>query len=99
LFSSKSVYDEIMNPGVRDVRTPDLSNGYMPMKIKIFVWMCFRGGANSSKTDLKAKGWPGNPSCSVRGEFETANHIILGCPLSLSLSLQLAVVKRNFGLG
>lgn len=43
--------------------------------------MCFRGRIQV-KANLKAKGWPGIPSCRLCGELETANHMIFGCPLS-----------------
>ena len=28
--------------------------------------------------DLKAKGWPDEPSCKTRGELESAKHLLLG---------------------
>ena len=80
-YTSKSMYEEVVNPGVRDLRMLDMWKSNMPLKVKIFVWMCLRGRIQVA-VDLKAKGWPGKPSCKLCGELETANHLIFGCPLS-----------------
>ena len=33
-------------------------------------------------TELKKKGWPGEPTCKLCGEPETSDHLVFGCPLS-----------------
>jgi hypothetical protein len=43
--------------------------------------MCFRGRIQV-KSELKHKGWPGEPGCKLCGELETAEHLIFHCPLS-----------------
>jgi hypothetical protein len=80
-FSSKSLYHELTNSGVKDVHMMDMWKSNMPMKIKIFVWMCFRGRIQVA-ADFKAKNWPGDPCCKLCGELETAGHLIFNCPLS-----------------
>ena len=53
----------------------------MPLKHKIFTWMCYRGRIQVTE-NLKEKGWPGEPGCSLCGELETANHLVFCCHVS-----------------
>ena len=92
-FSSQSLYREILNPGVVDARMRDLWKENVPLKIKIFVWMCFRGRIQVT-AELKKKGWPGDPICKLCGESETAAHLIFNCPLSHFLWW---AIKETFG--
>ena len=80
-YTSKSMYEEVVNPGLRDTRMVDMWKSNMPLKVKIFVWMCVRGRIQVAK-DLKEKGWLGEPSCKLRGEEESADHLVFSCPLS-----------------
>jgi hypothetical protein len=80
-YTSKSLYMEILNHRVRDEKLVLLWKSKMPLKNKIFVWMCFRGRIQV-KSELKNKGWPGEPGCKLCGELETADHLIFQCPLS-----------------
>ena len=93
LYSSKSLYQEILNPGVVDIEMRNLWKSNLPLKIKIFVWMCFRGRIQVTK-ELKAKNWPGDPVCKLCGEWETADHLIFHCPPSHFLWWAL---KETFG--
>ena len=76
--------EEVVNPGLRDPRMVDMWKSNMPLKVKIFVWMCVRGRIQVAK-DLKAKGWPGEPSCKLCGEEESANHLVFSCPCLISV--------------
>jgi hypothetical protein len=80
-YTVKSLYLEMLNPGVRDWNFNILWKTKMPLKIKKIAWMCFRGRIQV-KSDLKAKGWPGDPGCKLCGELETSGHLIFECPLS-----------------
>ena len=80
-YTAKSMYEEVVNPGIRDVRMLEMWKSNMPLKVKIFVWMCIRGRIQVAK-DLKDKGWPGEPGCKLCGELESVDHLIFNCPLS-----------------
>ena len=80
-YTSKSLYEAVVDPGVKDLCMMDMWKSNMPLKIKKFVWMCLRGQIQVAK-DLKSKGWPGEPGCKLCGKLESVNHLIFGCPLS-----------------
>jgi hypothetical protein len=53
----------------------------LPMKVKIFCWMYFRGRIQVTK-ELQKKGWLSELGCVYRGEQATADHLIFSCPVS-----------------
>lgn len=79
--ASKSLYLEILDPGVKDTQMLDLWKSNIPLKIRIFTWTCIRGRIQVT-AELKKKGWPGDPICKLCGESGTVNHLVFGCPLS-----------------
>ena len=80
-YTAKSLYLEILNPGVKDTRILELLATNIPLKIKNFIWMCFKGRIQVT-VDLKAKQWPGELGCVLCGEEETASHLLFSCPLA-----------------
>ena len=48
----------MMNIEVNDVRMLEMWKTKIPLKIRIFVWMCFWGRIQVT-VDLAVKGWPG----------------------------------------
>jgi hypothetical protein len=53
----------------------------VPMKVKIFCWMCFRGRIEVTE-ELQKKGWPGELGCVYCREQETADHLIFSYAVS-----------------
>lgn len=54
-FSVRSCYEMILHPGVRGLGIMELSHAHMPLKIKIFAWMCVKGHVQVA-ADFAAKG-------------------------------------------
>jgi hypothetical protein len=93
IFTAKSLYRFILNPGVIDKEMMEMWKTKCPLKQKIFLWMCFRGEIQSA-SELVLKGWPGSANCVNCGRLETVDHIIFRCPVS---AFVWSVIRDSFG--
>jgi hypothetical protein len=81
IFSSKTMYEFILNPGVRDLRMLDMWGVDCPLKQKNFLWLCFRGQIQSA-VQLITKNWHGSSLCVSCGKIEDVEHILFICPVA-----------------
>lgn len=82
LFTTSSLYRNIMDPGHRDRRIKEIWEARMPMKVRIFLWQVHKYRIKSAD-QLKRKNWKGDEHCKMCGESEDANHIIFQCPIAV----------------
>lgn len=60
----------------------EILNIPIPIKVRIFLWMMFKGRIQVAK-QLKKMNWPGSLSCNLSGEIEGVDHLIFQCPLAM----------------
>lgn len=84
IFSTSSMYRAMMNSGIVDLRMIDLWKSHIPLKQKIFAWMCVKGRIQVTD-ELLHKGWQGEEGCQLCelcGLPETAQHLTFTCPIA-----------------
>jgi hypothetical protein len=82
LFSTASLYRELMFPGVVNRWMMCIWRAKLPLKVKIFLWQVCNDKIQSAE-QLKAKNWNGPLECKLCGEVESTSHIFLECAVAM----------------
>jgi hypothetical protein len=82
LFSTTSLYRELMFPGVVNKWMMCIWRAKLPLKIKIFLWQVCNDKIKSAE-QLKAKNWNGPLECKLCGEVKSTSHIFLECAVAM----------------
>ncbi|PNT63591.1 hypothetical protein BRADI_4g17885v3 [Brachypodium distachyon] len=92
-YATQSLYSALLHSGVRNLEIMDLWKASIPLKHKIFVWLGIQGRIQVTE-ELAKKGWPGERGCKLCGEPETADHVLLLCPIA---SFVWVILRDSFG--
>jgi zinc-binding in reverse transcriptase len=84
IFSTKSCYSWIEFGGVRHSSFNSIWSAYIPLKIKIFLWLV-KQNKILTKDNLARKGWIGNQQCIFCQCSETVEHLFIHCSNSLCI--------------
>lgn len=90
-FSVKSLYSRLISSSISS-RFSAIWRSWVPLRIKIFLWLAARGNLPAADQIRKRNG-PGSALCALCGEREDSNHIIFFlCPSKVFLGLHPVVV-------
>jgi hypothetical protein len=81
LFSTSSLYKELVFPVVVNKWMMSIWRAKLPLKIKIFLWQICDDKIQSAE-QLRKKNRPGPLECKLYGEVESRDHIFLNCALA-----------------
>ncbi|KAG8072286.1 hypothetical protein GUJ93_ZPchr0006g43351 [Zizania palustris] len=80
-FRSNHIYRLLVFGGVKDIGPVNLWKSWTPLKIKIFLWLLFKGRIPVGFT-LQKMGWRGDPRCKLCGANEDMDHIFFRCQMA-----------------
>lgn len=81
IYSTRSMYRNIMFRGVNNHRMRKLWKSKLPMKIKVFMWLLIQDKLQTG-VNLKKKKWKGDMNCCLCGKPENADHLFFNCILA-----------------